>query len=347
MVCRGKRIVVPPSLQTRIVKLSHAAHPGMSKAKALIRTFCWFPGIDQAVERQVRECLSCQAVQPPRNAQPIKPLVLPKAPWQYVEMDFQGPYPNGDYIMIIIDRYSRWPEMAFFRKAPNAKQTISAMETIFANKGTPEVCQSDNGPPFQSSEMADFAKWAGFYHKHITPEWPRANGTVERFNRSMKEAIQAGCVDEKPLRRAAIEFIGMYRATPHSATDISPYAAMYGGRQMRSSFPVVLEDDGQVDRVKDEQYKKKMCDGDKGVSHRFQVGDTVIVKQRKVDKLTPAFNPERLTVIDVIGSTVMAVNRSRSRRVTQDASYFRAIRVLDEDDEEDDSDPTDEPVPSG
>ena len=121
IVCRGSRIVVHLALQKRVVELSHRGHQGMSKAKSLLRTFCWLPGMEKAVENKVRECLPCQAVQPASNEQPIKPSELPSGPWQYVEMEFQGPYPNGDYIFIMIDQYSRWPEMVFFRNAPNAK----------------------------------------------------------------------------------------------------------------------------------------------------------------------------------------------------------------------------------
>ncbi|CAB4026070.1 putative protein K02A2.6-like protein [Paramuricea clavata] len=154
VVCRGSRVVVPNALQKRVVELSHRAHQGISKAKHFLRTFCWFPGMDKAVENQ------------------------------YVEMDFQGPYPNGEYIFIMIDRYSRWSEMAWFRNAPNANTTIAAMEKIFTNKGVPAVCQSDNGSPFQSKEMEQFSQSSGYRHHHITPEWPRANGTVERFNRN-------------------------------------------------------------------------------------------------------------------------------------------------------------------
>ena len=175
VVCRGSRVVVPIALQKRVVELSHRAHQGVSKAKHFLRTFCWFPGMDRAVENQVRGCLPCQAVQPAHNNQPIKPSELPTGPWQYVEMDFQGPYPNGEYIFIMIDRYSRWPEMAWFRNAPNANTTMAAMQRIFTNKGVPAVCQSDNGPPFQFAEMEQFAQSSGYHHHHITPEWPRAN----------------------------------------------------------------------------------------------------------------------------------------------------------------------------
>ena len=56
IVCRGSRVVVPLTLQKRVVELSHKAHQGMSKAKSLLRAFCWFPGMDKAVESQVRKC---------------------------------------------------------------------------------------------------------------------------------------------------------------------------------------------------------------------------------------------------------------------------------------------------
>ena len=66
-------------------------------------------------------------------------------------MDFQGPYPNGEYIFVVIDRYSHWPEIAFFRQPPTAKTTVYVMQGIFANKGIPMIYQSDNGQQFQIS----------------------------------------------------------------------------------------------------------------------------------------------------------------------------------------------------
>ena len=55
-----------------------------------------------------------------------------------MEMDFKGPYPNNEYVFVIIDRYSRWPELTVFKNPPNARTTITAMKSIFANKGTPD-----------------------------------------------------------------------------------------------------------------------------------------------------------------------------------------------------------------
>ena len=175
IVCRGSHVVVPLALQKHVVELSHRGHQGMSKAKSLLRTFCCFPGMNKAVENKVRECLPCQAVQPTSNEQLIKPSELPSGPWQYVEMDFRV----HTYIFIMIDRYSRWPEIVFFRNAPNAYTTIAAMKSVFLDKGVPYVCQSDNGPLFQSEELKEFTKESGYCHHRVTPEWPGANGTAE------------------------------------------------------------------------------------------------------------------------------------------------------------------------
>ena len=195
VVCRGSCVVVSIALQKRVVELSHRAHQGVSKAKHFLRTFCWFSGMDRAVENQVRGCLPCQAVQPVHNNQPIKPSELPTGQWQYVGMDFQGPYPNGEYIFIMIDRYSRWPEMAGFRNAPNANTTMAAMQRIFTNKGVPAVCQSDNGPPFQSAEMEQFAQSSGYHHHHITPRMAQSkwnSSTVQSQHKRSSASRNSG-----------------------------------------------------------------------------------------------------------------------------------------------------------
>ena len=126
-----------------------------------------------------------------------KPHDFPEGPWLNVRMDFQGPYLNREYVFVMIDRYSRWPECKIMKRAPDAKMTCNAIREVIRNQGRPEFLQSDNGPPFQSKEMRSFAEEMGYDHVHITPEWPKANGMVERFNRSMKEAVQAGCLEGK------------------------------------------------------------------------------------------------------------------------------------------------------
>ena len=50
---------------------------------------------------------------------------------------------------------------------------------IFATHGVPRRLESDNGPPFNSAEFANFVAEQGFEHYKITPLHPRANGDAE------------------------------------------------------------------------------------------------------------------------------------------------------------------------
>ena len=145
-------------------------------------------------------------------------------------MDFQGPYPNGEYIFIMIDRYSRWPEMAWFRNAPNTNTTMAAMQRIFTNKVFQQCANRTMAHHFNVQRWNSLLKAVHITITTLPPEWPRANGTVERFNRSMKEALQAATLAGSSLIDASQRFLQMYRSIPHSATGVGPHAAMHGRR---------------------------------------------------------------------------------------------------------------------
>jgi len=87
--------------------LAHGGHQGIVKTKQLIRDKVWFPGIDKLAEEKVKNCLSCQAASntlPP--LEPLRMTPLPSAPWKDVAVDFAGPFPSGDYIMVVTDDFS-------------------------------------------------------------------------------------------------------------------------------------------------------------------------------------------------------------------------------------------------
>ena len=50
VVLCNNRIVIPKSLQLKIVLLAHEGHQGIVKTKQLLREKVWFVGIDKQVE---------------------------------------------------------------------------------------------------------------------------------------------------------------------------------------------------------------------------------------------------------------------------------------------------------
>ena len=106
VVLRGTRIVLPQSLQQRAVDIAHATHLGLSKTKALIREKVWFPKMDEMIQTTIKQCIPCQAVGKSNPHQPIESTEMPKGPWEKLHMDFYGPLPSGEYLLVVIDRYS-------------------------------------------------------------------------------------------------------------------------------------------------------------------------------------------------------------------------------------------------
>ena len=143
----------------------------MSKAKALLREKVWFPGIDEMVKRTIDSCIACQAVGKPSPPEPIQPSDLPSGPWEKVHMDFCGPLPSGDYLLVIIDRYSRYPEVEVVRST-KASSVIPKLDRIFAAHGIPYIIKTDNGPPFSSDEFRRFCQALNIKHEFSTHYWP-------------------------------------------------------------------------------------------------------------------------------------------------------------------------------
>jgi hypothetical protein len=79
---------------------------------------------------------------------------------------------------------------------------------------------------------------SSIYHSKVTPYWPQANATVERFNRIVKKAIRTAHVEGRDWRKALDTFLLKYRATPHAMTGVSPAKIMFG-HDIRTKVPEI------------------------------------------------------------------------------------------------------------
>ena len=190
LVLRGDRIVVPNTLQNKIVKIAHEGHLGITKTKNLLRSRVWFPKMDKITEKVIRNCMACKVTTPQTARLPLKMTELPKGPMAKVSSDFYGSLPTGEYVLLVNCLYSRYP-MVRIVYPTSAKAVIPKLEEIFSEFGYPEEeFKSDNGSPFNSSEFKGYCKSHGFQAKPITPEEPKANGTSENFMKNFAKTIQ-------------------------------------------------------------------------------------------------------------------------------------------------------------
>ncbi|XP_055632916.1 uncharacterized protein K02A2.6-like [Toxorhynchites rutilus septentrionalis] len=237
-IMMADRIIVPKSLQKRILKQVHQGHPGIERAKAIARGIVFWPTIDEDITNYVRRCPSCaNAAKSPPHAQP-QPWPRAEGPWQRLHIDFAGPV-NGEYYLVVVDSFSKWPEILQTRY-PTTSTTTTFLRECFARFGIPTVIVSDNGSQFTSAEFRDFCEEFGIVHFRTAPYHPQSNGQAERFvdtlKRSLKKIVDGG---ERSTLTALQTFLYVYRSTPSAVLSGQSPAEVMLGRKMRTTLDLL------------------------------------------------------------------------------------------------------------
>ena len=120
--------------------------------------------------------------------------------------------------------------------------------------------------------------------RKVTPLWPRANGQVEPFMRTIKKPVAAAKAEGKLWKTELFQLLTNYRWTPHSSTAIAPATALFN-RPMRNKLPEVPQPINSSTDIaqSDHQAKIKMkayADSKANVKpSNISVADTVVVKR--------------------------------------------------------------------
>ena len=199
IVLRQSRIIIPEKLRGEVLTLAHQGHQGEVKTKARLREKVWWPGMDRQCETFIKRCHGCQVASLPNRPEPIEATPMPDGPWQDLALDFVGPFPTGEHILVVVDYYSRYFLVKLMRKT-TAETLIAAMEESVDLFGIPFSVTTDNGPQFISREFQEYLKTLDIHHRKTTPRWAQANGEVERQNRTLLKAMRVAHAEGKDWR---------------------------------------------------------------------------------------------------------------------------------------------------
>ena len=243
---------------------------------------------------------------------------------------------------MVIDVYSRYPEIEIL-KSTAAPKAIHMLDVIFARHGIPEKITTDSRPPFNGNEFGTYMKELGIKHNPSTPLWPQDSSEVESFNKPLEKAIRAVHIDKRPWQQELAIFLLNYRSTPHSTAKVPP-AAMLFNRQMKGKLPVLQKRMKVVDRhheARNNQQANMQKSREYANAHRrtkqsnFQVGDTVLVKVPKANKLSTNFDPLPYEITEIKGTKITA--KRNGHYIVRNASFLKKIAVehmADSDDDE-------------
>ena len=133
------KLVIPRSLQRKVIQIAHEGHQCIVRTKQLLREKVYFPNIDKLVEETCQSCIPCLAATEKNVLEPLKKGKMPENAFDQVYLDFCGPFPDGKdgkYLLVLIDEHSRFPIVEILSSI-NAKTEITVLDKIFSKCGIP------------------------------------------------------------------------------------------------------------------------------------------------------------------------------------------------------------------
>lgn len=221
------RVIIPPSLQSCVLKLIHDGHPGMVRSKALARSLIYWPSLNSDIETMVRNCDSCCLVNFPVTKMYLQ-WPPTTTPFQRVHIDFFD-FQSRTFFLFV-DSYSKWLHVSIMTRT-TALEVNSVLMSIFAMFGLPGTLVSDNGPPFDSNEYADFCTSYNITLLHSPVYHPSSNGLAERnvdiAKKGLRKILANESITSSELSVVLNKFLFNYRNTPNTVTGKAPNEMLF------------------------------------------------------------------------------------------------------------------------
>lgn len=150
------------------------------------------------------------------------------APMERVHLDFIRPLPKttrgNECILMMVDQFTKWVECVPLPSKTAEITAQAAVNEFFCRFGFPFEIFTDQGRNFESKLFVNLSKTLQIHKAKTTPYRPSANGQVERFNRTLMDAIR--CYIGKSQNDWDIKFLpqiaGAIRSTVNRSTNFTP-----------------------------------------------------------------------------------------------------------------------------
>ncbi len=233
------RLVIPKSLQSDVLYEYHdsklAGHSGIARTLTKIGEKYWWYGMNTSVKNYIAHCLECQQKKPRHTdvvVPGVKRDVVPIA-FHTIGIDFIERLPTtsrGHSNICNIHCHFTKYEIAEATKTKSALDAAKVLvEKVILVHGAPSVIVSDQGTAFMSALIAEINNLMNIKRKNTAAYNPRANGIVERSNKTMMEAMSYYCNKKQSNWDELIPYaVFAYNSTKNATTGYSPYYLLHG-----------------------------------------------------------------------------------------------------------------------
>ncbi|MCU7901933.1 MAG: DDE-type integrase/transposase/recombinase [Candidatus Thiodiazotropha sp. (ex Lucinoma aequizonata)] len=192
-------LVLPSSLRSLALELNHdlpsAGHQGVARTLSRVKEKFWWYGMSQDIRSYVATCSACN-----QNKKNVNYGRVPMteyhagAPMERVHIDFMGPLPKtnpgNEHILMMVDQFTKWVEVVPVPSQTAEVTAHAAVGEFFARFGYPLQLFSDQGRNFESKLFTALCEVLHIHKKRTTPYRPSSNGQVERYNKTLMDAVR-------------------------------------------------------------------------------------------------------------------------------------------------------------
>jgi Integrase zinc binding domain/Integrase core domain len=182
----GRRVVVPTVLRNEILKLLHSQHNGIVRMKMLARSCCWWPKIDQDIEKTAKTCQQCACHSRAESKTSFSDWPRARATENFERCHIDFFHLFGQVYFLLIDARSKWIEVEKM-STTTAGDVIGVIRAVLARFGLIVTLVADNGPPFGAEEFTKFLKNNNIRLEHSPPYHPESNGLAKRAMQTCKQ----------------------------------------------------------------------------------------------------------------------------------------------------------------
>lgn len=196
----GIRWVVPRGVRWQVLRMNHddVGHFGFEKTLSRLKASFWFPKMRRFTKKYVLACLQCAHHKAPSGQKEgfMHPIPKIEMPFHTLHADHLGPFVRSKrgniYMLVIVDAFTKYVNIRSVRDTKTSS-AIRMFKEHFSYFGTPSRLITDRGSCFTSAKFKEFTDKLNIKHILNAVATPRANGQVERFNRTILDALSTKC----------------------------------------------------------------------------------------------------------------------------------------------------------
>ena len=190
------------------------------------------------------------------------PLTLYHAgePMERVHIDFLGPLTKSkrgnEYILVMVDQFTKWVEIVPLPSQTAEVTAKAVIDNFFSKFGYPFQIHSDQGKNFESKLFRSICDLLQIHKSRTTPYRPQANGQVERYNRTLMDAVRC-YIDKSPNEwdEYLQQLSGALRSSLNRSTGYTPNMLMLG-REVNQPVDLIFKTPSN-NEVNLDEYSKK------------------------------------------------------------------------------------------